>query len=147
MEYQEFGGRFVVRLESGEPVIETLTKFLADQQVGFANVSAAGAVKAVRLGYWNAQSKQYQYKDFDEQLETVSFQGNSSLKEGKPFLHIHGVFGRSDYSVVGGHVKEAWTHPTFEIWLRVEDMPVRRAHDDATGLDLLDLAGMAGARP
>jgi predicted DNA-binding protein with PD1-like motif len=143
MEYKEFGGRYVVRLESGEPVIETVTKFLAEQRIGFANVSAAGAVRRVRLGYWNPSSKEYQYKEFDEQLEVVSFQGNASLKEDKPFLHIHGVFGRSDYSVVGGHVKEAWVHPTFEVWLRTEDVPVRRSHDDTTGLDLLELSGAA----
>jgi predicted DNA-binding protein with PD1-like motif len=142
MEFQNFSDRYVVRLESGEPVIETLTRFLSEQRIGFANVSAAGAVSRVRLGYWNAQSKEYQYKDFGEQLEVVSFQGNASLKEGKAFLHIHGVFGRSDYSVLGGHVKEAWVHPTFEIWLRTEDVPVRRSHDQATGLDLLDLAGV-----
>jgi hypothetical protein len=36
-------------------------------------------------------------------------------------------------------VKEAWVYPTFEVWLRTERIDVRRAHDDATGLDLLDL--------
>lgn len=143
MKFEQFGERYVLCLESGEPVIETLTGFLRDRDIGFTNVSAAGAAKRVRLGYWNPNSKEYQFKDFDEQLEAVSFQGNGSIKEGKPFMHIHGVFGRADYSVIGGHVKEAWAHPTFEVWLRAEDVPVVRAHDDATGLDLLDLAGVA----
>ena len=140
MEFQEFGGRYVLRLEAGEPVIQTLTEFLSQHRIGFTNVSAAGAVNRVRLGYWNPASKQYQFSDFDEQFETVSFQGNGSLTEGKAFLHIHGVFGRSDYSVVGGHVKEAWVYPTFEVWLRTEEIPIRRTRDQATGLDLLDLA-------
>jgi predicted DNA-binding protein with PD1-like motif len=52
------------------------------------------------------------------------------------------VFGRPDYSVIGVHVKEAWVHPTFEIWLRTEDISVNGACDQATGLDLLDLAGV-----
>jgi uncharacterized protein len=136
---KQFDDRFVLRLEAAEPVIETLTGFLASNGIGFANVSAAGAVKRARLGYWDAGQRQYRFRDFDEQMETVSFQGNASIKEGKPFLHIHGVFGRSDYSVIGGHVKEAWVYPTFEVWLRTERIDVRRAHDDATGLDLLDL--------
>ncbi len=139
MRFQEFGNRFVIRLEDGEPVMQTLTEFLQQHQIGFTNVSAAGAVKGVCLGYWDSGAKQYNYREFQEQLETVSFQGNGALKEGKPFLHIHGVFGRSDYSVVGGHVKEAWVYPTFEVWLRTEDIAVRRSHDDRTGLDLLDL--------
>ena len=132
--------RYVLRLEPDEPAIESITSFLTKQGLGFANISAAGAVKGVRLGYWNRDSKQYQLRDFDEQLEAVSFQGNASLKDGKPFLHIHGVFARSDYSTIGGHVKEAWVYPTFEVWLRAEHLEVRRAHDGATGLDLLDLA-------
>jgi predicted DNA-binding protein with PD1-like motif len=41
--------------------------------------------------------------------------------------------------VLGGHIKEARVHPTLEVWLRAEDVPVRRAHDAASGLDLLDL--------
>jgi uncharacterized protein len=139
MRYQRFGERYIVRLDRGESVIETLTAFLAAEGIDFANLSAAGAVQWVRLAYWNAETRRYEDQEFDEQLEVVSFQGNSSLKEGKPFLHLHGVFARRDFSTLGGHLREARVHPTLEVWLRAEDVPVRRAHDAATGLDLLDL--------
>ena len=139
MEYQQFGERYVVRVASGEGAIETLTRFLKQQKIEFANVSAACAVAAVQLGYWNARTSQYEYRDFNEQMEIVSFQGNATLKDGAPFLHLHGAFGRHDFSVVGGHIKEARVHPTLEVWLRTEDVAVRRSRDQATGLDLLDL--------
>ena len=139
MRFQRFDDRYVVRLESGEPVIDTLSEFLRSEQVEFANLSAAGAVSWVHLGYWNAETHAYEYREFDEQLEVVSFQGNSSLKDDAPFLHLHGVFGRHDFTAVAGHIKEARVHPTLEVWLRTEDMPVRRSHDSASGLDLLDL--------
>lgn len=139
MRYQQFGARYVVRLESGEPVVASLAKFLDARGIGFAEISAAGALKSVTLGYWNATSQQYQFHDFDEQVEVVSFQGNASMKDGKAFLHVHGVFGRADYSAIAGHIKEATVHPTFEVWLRTEDLSVRREHDEATGLDLLAL--------
>ena len=79
-------------------------------------------------------------------MEVVSLGGNCSLKEdetglGNPFLHVHCVLSRRDYSVVGGHLREARVRPTLEVWLRTSPTPVRRAHDDATGLDLLDLEG------
>ena len=93
----------------------------------------------MRLGYWNAQTRGYEYRELDDQLEVVSFEGNSAPKDGAPFLPLHGVFGRRDFSVVAGHIKEARVHPTLEVWLRTEDVPVRRAPDPATGLDLLDL--------
>ncbi|MCA1647396.1 MAG: hypothetical protein LC797_18705 [Chloroflexi bacterium] len=66
-------------------------------------------------------------------------EGNSALKAGKPFLHLHGVFGRNDFSAVAGHIKEARVHPTLEVWLRSEEVAVRRSHDATSGLDLLDL--------
>ncbi|HLH25268.1 MAG TPA: DUF296 domain-containing protein [Chloroflexota bacterium] len=139
MRFQRFGDRYILRLETGEPVVETLTAFLRDEEIMFANVSAAGAVQWACLGYWNPTTEQYEYRELAEQLEVVSFQGNASLKDGAPFLHIHGVFGRHDFSVYGGHVKEARVRPTLEVWLRTEDVPVRRTRDAATGLDLLDL--------
>ncbi|HEY7063407.1 MAG TPA: PPC domain-containing DNA-binding protein [Chloroflexota bacterium] len=139
MRFQRFDDRYIVRLETGEPVIESLTAFLREQRIDFASVSAAGAVEWLRLGYWSPRSQQYEYREFPEQLEAVSFQGNAALKDGAPFLHIHGVFAREDFAVYGGHVKEARVRPTLEVWLRAERVPVRRTLDPATGLDLLDL--------
>lgn len=141
MRYQRFGERYIVRLESGEQAIETLTAFLADQAIEFANLSGAGAVRWARLAYWNASTQHYEDRDIEEQLEVVSFQGNSSLKDGKPFLHLHAVLARRDFTTIGGHVRELRVHPTCEVWLRTEDVPVRRTRDDANGLDLLDLSG------
>jgi uncharacterized protein len=139
MRYQRFGERYIVRLERGESVVETLSTLLAEERIDFANLSAAGAVQWVRLAYWNADTRRYEEREFDEQLEVVSFQGNSSLKDGQPFLHLHAVFARRDFSTLGGHLREARVHPTLEVWLSAEDVPVQRAHDAASGLDLLDL--------
>jgi predicted DNA-binding protein with PD1-like motif len=96
-------------------------------------------VRWARLAYWNASTKKYEAREFDQQMEVVSFQGNAALKDAKPFLHLHGVFGLSDFTVIGGHIQEATVHPTLEVWLRTEDVPVRRAEDPSSGLDLLDL--------
>jgi predicted DNA-binding protein with PD1-like motif len=139
MRFQRLGERYILRFESGEVAIETLTRFLDAEQIEFANVSAAGAVAWARLAYWNASSRTYEEREFEEQLEIVSFEGNSSLKDDRPFLHVHGVFARSDFTTIGGHVKELRVHPTLELWLRTEPVPVRRVHDAGSGLDLLDL--------
>jgi predicted DNA-binding protein with PD1-like motif len=139
MRFRRFGDRYLLRLESGEPAMETLTTFLSKDGIEFAYLSAAGALRSVRLGYWNAGTRSYDHRDFDQQLEVLSFQGNAALKDGKPFLHVHGVFGRPDFSVIGGHVEEGRVHPTLEVWLRTEAVAVRRERDPATGLDLLEL--------
>jgi predicted DNA-binding protein with PD1-like motif len=45
------------------------------------------------------------------------------LKDGKPFLHLHAFFARRDFSILGGHLREARVHPTLEVWLQAEDLP------------------------
>jgi predicted DNA-binding protein with PD1-like motif len=137
--FQRFGERYIVRLMSDEPLMETLVRFLEREKIEFANLSAAGAVRWARFAYWNASTKKYAAREFEQQMEVVSFQGNASLKDDKPFLHLHGVFGLSDFTVIGGHIQEATVHPTLEVWLRTEDVTVRRARDPSSGLDLLDL--------
>jgi predicted DNA-binding protein with PD1-like motif len=137
--FQRFGERYIVRLESGEHAVEALTRLLEAEDIEFASVSAAGAVGWLRLAYWNAETRQYEEREFDEQAEVVSFLGNAALKDGKPFLHLHAVFSRRDFSTFGGHIKEVRVHPTLEVWLRTEDIAVRRVKDESSGLDLLDL--------
>jgi predicted DNA-binding protein with PD1-like motif len=139
MRIQRFDDRYIVRIEAGERVVATLVGFLRGENVGFANLSAAGALSSARIGFWDPDQRAYDYRDFEEQLEVVSFVGNASLRDGEPFLHLHVALGRSDFSVVGGHLQEAIVHPTIEVWLRTEDVNVRRTKDPASGLDLLDL--------
>lgn len=140
MQYQRFGDRYIVRLESGEAAVETLTALLRAEGMQFASVTAIGAVRWAELGYWNANTQEYEFRRFDEQMEVVSLGGNASLKNGTPFLHIHCVLGKQDFSVIGGHLKEAQVHPTLEVWLRTERTPVHRGRDESSGLDLLQLA-------
>lgn len=45
MRHKNFGERHIVRLESGECAVERLMELAATKHIGFANVSAAGAVK------------------------------------------------------------------------------------------------------
>ncbi|HEX3244636.1 MAG TPA: DUF296 domain-containing protein [Chloroflexota bacterium] len=139
MRYEQSEDRLIVRLESGERIMGELQELLRSEHVEFTNVTGAGAVDWLKLGYWNADTQRYEFREFEEQLEVVSFQGNGARKDGDPFLHLHGVFGRRDFSVIGGHIADARIHPTLELWLRTEPITVRRARDAATGLDLLDL--------
>lgn len=137
MRIQRFDERFIVRIEAGERVVASLLDFLRREGVGFANLSRQGL--SARLGFWKPDQRADDDREFDEQLEVVSFVGNASVRDGEPFLHLHVALGRADLSVVGGHLDEAVVHPTIEVWLRTEDVDVQRRRDPATGLDLLDL--------
>jgi uncharacterized protein len=118
-------------------VVATLLDGLRREGVGFANLSRQGL--SARLGFWKPDQRADDDREFDEQLEVVSFVGNASVRDGEPFLHLHVALGRADLWVVGGHLDEAVVHPAIEVWLRTEDVDLQRRRDPATGLDLLDL--------
>jgi predicted DNA-binding protein with PD1-like motif len=139
MQYQRFGERIAVRFESGEKVVENLTRLFAEQHIGYAALSGLGALSHASVSYWNPDSQEYEPHDINEQVELVSFIGNVSLKEGAPQLHAHVALAHRDLSLVGGHFNEGSVHPNCEIWIRPEKESVERKLDDQCGLYLMDL--------
>lgn len=139
MQLQQFNDRFQLRLESGERVREALKTLMQDRDVGYATVNGLGAVRWVRLSYWNADTKEYETREVEEQMEVVSLVGNATRREGKPALHLHVALGRKDLSLLGGHFNDAVAHPTVELWVQREQGVVRRAQDEQSGLPLMEL--------
>jgi predicted DNA-binding protein with PD1-like motif len=140
MRFQKTGTNsptYVVRLESGDPVIETLTAFMAEQGVGFASIGAIGALDRAEVGWWNGVTREYEFHLFEEQMEVLSFQGTCTLMDGKPFLHLHCMLGRHDLSVIGGHLKEGRAYPMAEVWIQTQGIAVQRAQEGSfTGMQL-----------
>ena len=139
MEYQRFGKRYQVRLESGDKLIESLTELAQHEGIGYAALNGLGAVRFITLAYYNVETMQYEKHDLEEQLEVTSLIGNIALKDDVPVLHVHASLGRQDLSLIGGHVFEAIAHATLEVWLRRESAQVRRVFDEESGLSLLSL--------
>jgi hypothetical protein len=136
---QRFADRILLRFESGDHVVEPLTALLRQAGIGFAWINGLGALRWVRLSYWNAATRDYEPHEFEEQVEVVSLIGNASLRDGEPALHLHISLGRSDLSMYGGHFNDAIVHPNLEVWLQPERTPVRRELEPATGAPVLQL--------
>ncbi len=139
MEYQRFGKRYQVRLESGDKLVESLTRLAQSEGIGYAALTGLGAVSSITLAFYNTDSHEYEKHDLEEQMELTSLIGNVALKDDKPFLHVHATLARRDLSAIGGHVFEAVAHSTVEVWLRRENAQVRRMPDEESGLSLLSL--------
>ncbi len=139
MRYERFESRLQVRLESGEHVQLGLVDLLKREGVGYASVTGLGAVRWVRLAYWNAVTREYEPHEVEEQVEVVSLVGNMTLRDGEPFLHLHISLGRHDLSMFGGHFLDAIAHPNFEVWIQREADPVHRRVEPGSGLALMDL--------
>lgn len=143
MQFQRFGDRYQIRLESGEQIIDSLTRLAAAEGIGYATVTGLGAVRQATLAFFNVETREYETHELDEQLEVVSLVGNVSLHEGRPFLHVHASLGRRDLSMVGGHLMEGEAHSTVEVWMQREAAVVSRLPDEESGLTLLQLSSRA----
>jgi hypothetical protein len=128
---------YAVALETGDEAVECLTDFVREQEVEAASITAIGAFKRAVLGYFEWQTKQYKKISVDEQVEVLSLIRDVAVSEGEPTLHIHAVLGKSDGSVVGGHLLAAEIRPTLEVIMTQSPSYLRKAKDPETGLALL----------
>jgi len=128
---------FVLRFDKGEEVFSGLQKFMQDQQISACVFKGIGACVEAELAYYNEHLKDYRKKPFYENMEIVSLIGNGGLMEGKPIIHAHGVLGRTDFSIVGGHFTKIMVSPTCEIFLTVLNGALQREKNADFNLNLL----------
>ena len=129
---------FLVVLDAGDEVIASLKKLATAERIGMASLTAIGAVKDVTLGYLDLDQKQYLKRDFSgDSLELVSLAGNLALLDGEPVAHCHAVIGDREMRVFGGHLFQATTSVTVEIFLRVYEGEIVRQFDSDTGANLI----------
>lgn len=130
---------YAVVLDSGDEVLESLTRFAREQRLDAARFTAIGAFSDAVLGFFDIERRDYLRIPVREQVEVVSLIGDVALgPDGQPKLHLHAVLGRRDGSTCGGHLIEADVQPTLEVMLTESPQWLRRRVDPTTGLALID---------
>jgi hypothetical protein len=124
-------------LKSEARIPEDIITICVRDKVRTARVEAIGGVKELRLAYFNHLTKRYEEHEYHEFLEVTSLLGNVTLKDGKPFLHAHGNFGRKDQSVVGGHIVSATAFPILEVVVTPTKNTALRRFDEDVGLNVI----------
>src|SRR5690349_8599021 len=128
--------QFVLRFDKGEEVLAALTAFMKEQGVSGCTFSGIGAASEVELAFFNPFVKEYRNKPYVEELEIVSLTGNGSLKGGEPSVHMHGAFGRNDFTVLSGHVAKLIISVTCEIALTKLNGAMNREMNNDFNLNL-----------
>jgi len=141
MKSKKVNNFYVVRLEKGEEILSSLTKFCEDNKVYSGSISGIGGIDDVTLKYYDLEKKEYLPKRFSEGVnyEIIALNGNISRLEGKPFVHMHITLGDPEYKVFGGHLGSAKISITAEICINVLDKPIDRKLDKKFRLNFLDL--------
>lgn len=125
---------FLVVLDVGDEVIASLKKLALTERIGEASLTGIGAVRDVVLGYIDLDQKHYLKREFGpESMELVSLTGNLATLKGEPVAHCHVVIGDREMHVYGGHLFQAVTSVTVEIFLRVFDGELTRQFDPDSG--------------
>src|SRR5258708_2072457 len=130
-------GCYVLRFDLEEEVMEGLLEFAAQNEIDAASLTGIGACSFIELAFYNPTAKNYDKREFSEELEICSLLGNIALLEGKPVLHAHGIFGKKDFSTIGGHVLKLVVSATCEIVLTKLEGTLLRKHNEKMNLNLL----------
>jgi predicted DNA-binding protein with PD1-like motif len=111
------GGRFpLLRFDRGEEFPAALEEWCAVSGVGSAAVACGiGMLEETDLGVFDGAS--YTHRIFHEPAEVLSLQGNVSMRDGKPFAHVHASIGMHDFSASGGHLFSGRVAVTLEVML------------------------------
>ena len=129
---------FALIFETGDEIAAGLQQFAAEQKLGGSSFKAIGALSAVKLSWFNWETKKYETSvDFDEQVELLSLVGDMALKDGKPQVHAHVVLGRKDGTAHGGHLQSATVRPTCELILTESPEHLQKQMDPESGIALI----------
>ena len=127
----------IYSLKAGTRIPEDIVSIAREEKIGTAEVEAIGGVDWLNLAYFNRQTKKYEEHEFKEFCEVTSLLGNITEKDGEPFLHAHGNFGRKDMSVIGGHVISARVFPILEVVITPTRNRALRHFDEQLGLNVI----------
>lgn len=134
------GFNYVLRFAKGTRLHEALLRFADETQVEGAWLSGFGGAQGMTIGYYDLNEKTYKWKTFEGIYEITQLQGNLSRNaEGEAMFHLHGSFAGTNYTELGGHVKDLTVGATLEMFVHRIQKPLMRKLDDETGLQLLDV--------
>ena len=136
MQYKQFGNTYLVRINLGEEIIESLKRLCEDEHIRLGRVEAIGATDHASIGVYDLEKKEYYPEEIDEFMEIASLNGNITAMDGKPYIHLHATLADRRHVIHGGHVLEMRVGATCEMFVTVFDGAVNRQKDEALGINL-----------
>ncbi|HTV07721.1 MAG TPA: PPC domain-containing DNA-binding protein [Candidatus Aquilonibacter sp.] len=129
---------YAVIFRDGDDPYAGLTQFAAQYHIHSAHFTAIGALRDARLGFYDPERRMYRVIPVDSQVEVVSLIGDIAELDGKPAVHMHCVVAFPDGHTLGGHFLSAHVRPLLEVFVTADPVTLRKRHDAATGLSLMD---------
>ncbi|MBR2723273.1 MAG: DNA-binding protein [Lentisphaeria bacterium] len=129
---------YTLSIDSGAEITESFTNFIKARKIKHGTIRGIGAVESATLRFFDPVSKTYQDHVFNEQMEIAHLEGNISTLDGKVYLHIHAVLGKSDCTAVAGHLLNAKIKGAGEFFIQRYCTEVKRKFSEEIGLNIYD---------
>ena len=139
MIFKKIGNKYVIRIDKGEEIIETLKTFCKSNNIKLGSISGIGAANKIVLGLFETDTKKYLSQEFVGDFEIVPLAGNISTMKGETYLHLHANIADIKHNSFGGHLTSAVVSATFEVIIDTIDGEVDRKFSNEIGLNLLEL--------
>lgn len=138
MEFKKFKDRYLVRLEKGEDIVQSLLSLAKSENIRLARINGLGAVSYAEIGLYKLDEKKYYSNTYEGDFEIASLHGNLSTMDGEEYIHLHIIVADGDQRCFGGHLNKGIISATGEIFVDVLDGEVDRFKGE-NGINLLDL--------
>ena len=139
MQYRQFGDTYMLRIDYGEEILQSLKQMCEREGIRLAQVSAIGAVDHAIVGVYDLQGKRYHQEETNEFMEIASLSGSVTGMNGQPYIHLHVTMADQKHILHGGHAIELRVGATCEMFVRVLDGQVTREKNEELGINLWKL--------
>ena len=139
MNYRRFDKKYVIRIDRGEKIVETLAKICVENNITLGIISGIGAVSKAKIGLFKPEEKKYFTTELLGDYEITSLNGNISIMNGEVYLHLHINLADEKHKTFGGHLNEAVVSATCEVIIEKIEGSIERKFDKEKGLNLLKI--------
>lgn len=139
MHYADFSKGYVLKLEPGEELHETILDFVHQKRMPSAFYQGIGSLCNIELGFFSLTKNDYVKHVFEEHHELINACGNISVEGGKHFAHTHVVIGNEKCETFSGHFFKGTVTITAEIFLFHVDIALNRKQDKKLNFKGLEL--------
>ena len=139
MQYRQFGDTYMLRIDYGEEILQSLKQMCEQEGIRLAQVSAIGAVDHAVVGVFDLREKRYHQEETNEFMEIASLSGSVTGMNGQPYIHLHVTMADQKHVLHGGHAVELRVGATCEMFVRVLDGQVTREKNEELGINLWKL--------
>jgi uncharacterized protein len=139
MKYLKNGPYYLLKLEPGDEIIETLVGFLKKHRVRSGFLTAIGAGEDLTLGCFDLNTKTYHKRTFKGDHEIAALVGNTGWDGENPICHIHAVISSPKFATFAGHLFSGRVTVTCEVALVPGTRRISRKVEPFCGLKLLAL--------